>query len=94
MTKIQREISDIALMMGAAAIVQHVQAGWSSFSSVVAMAKQIPLVTTLRRGWNRLDDFSAHGGCPRELMKCSQLHEFWAALNVEQIPLHDTRARV
>ena len=90
LSKIQGEVMDVALLMGAAAIVQHVEKGWSSFSSVVAMAKQIPLVTTLRHGWNRLDDFATKGSCPQELMKCDQLHKFWDALNVEQFPLHES----
>jgi hypothetical protein len=72
-SKIQNEMSDIAYMMGAAGIVQHVSGGWSSFSSVVAMAKQIPLITTQRYGFNRLDEFAGKGGSPQELMKCDQV---------------------
>ena len=82
-------MSDVSYMMGAAGIVQHVQAGWSSFSSVVAMAKQIPLITTQRYGFNRLDDFAGKGGSPHELMKCDQVETFFSALNLTTHLLHE-----
>lgn len=85
-------MSDVALMMRSVGIVQHVNGGWSSFSSVIAMSKQIPLLTTHRHAWNRLDDFAGKGGCPKELMKCDQMDSFFNTLNLTQYPLHERRA--
>ncbi len=61
--------------------LKHVlQDGWSSYSNVVAMAKQIPLLTTVRYGWNRLNDFAEKGGCPKEFAKCDAKDAFADAL--------------
>lgn len=45
-TKLQREAADVAIMMRARGIVQHSPLGWSSFSSSVALIKQVPILST------------------------------------------------
>lgn len=75
-TKMQIEMMDLAILAHSSGIIQHVTSGWSAYSSTVAMAKQIPLVTTLKSGWNRLNDFHEKGGCPSELMKCDNVQTF------------------
>ena len=67
LSKIEMEMRDWALMMKATGIIQHAPTAWSSYSSVVAMAKQIPLFSTWMQQPNVLTDFEAVGGCPKEL---------------------------
>jgi hypothetical protein len=71
---------DMVTLMNASAIIQHSYAGWSAFSSVIAMAKGIPLINTyIGRGDNLLLDFRRHGGCPAELRpteNADALHRF------------------
>ena len=69
-SKLQLEMRDLALMMSAIGIIQHTPSAWSSYSSVVAMARRIPLFSTWRGSQNRLDSFAAAGGTPKELTSC------------------------
>lgn len=87
-SKIQVEMMDLDLLSNAAGIIQHVTLGWSAYSSTVAMAKGIPLVTTMRNGWSRLDDFREKGGCPPELMKCDQVGSFYEHFERHKVNKH------
>jgi hypothetical protein len=74
------DFADMVTLMNASAIIQHSYAGWSAFSSVIAMAKQIPLINTyIGRDDNLLLDFRRQGGCPAELRPtdtADALHRF------------------
>ncbi len=75
---------DMRLLLGAAAIIQHASEGWSSFSSVPAMAKGIPLLNTYSGEGHRYDIFQTQGRVPAEFYRCRQLQRFfdivWASL--------------
>lgn len=61
-------VRDLKTLAGACGIVQHSAHGWSAFSSVVAMARGIPLLNTYAwRRRNLLADFERRGGLPPEL---------------------------
>jgi hypothetical protein len=60
----------IAILHGAAGIVQHSPDGWSAFSSSVAMFRGIPLLNTWTGGFNRILDFERIGGRTFELRAC------------------------
>ena len=70
---------DITLLLGASAVIQHAWSGWSSYSTVPALAAGIPLITTWRGTPHRLDLFRAQGGLPSELYSCEGKHAFLEA---------------
>lgn len=67
---------DMVLALSAVAIVQHATAGWSSYTSVPAMARGIPLINTFTGSNHRFDLFSRHGKVPREFYRCSETAAF------------------
>lgn len=67
---------DILLALSAAAIVQHASTGWSSYTSVPAMAKGIPLINTFTGKNHRFDLFRKHGAVPSEFYACQDLESF------------------
>lgn len=68
---------DIGLALNAAAIVQHASTGWSSYTSVPAMAKEIPLINTYTGSNHRYDVFAQYeGGLPEEFFSCTQVEVF------------------
>lgn len=69
---------DFALLLGARAIVQHANYGWSSYSSNPAMIANIPMITTFKRHLqhHRLGWFDNYGGVPDEFHDCGQIPEF------------------
>lgn len=67
---------DMQLILGASAIVQHASEGWSSYSSVPAMAKGIPLINTYKGGGHRYSFFLQHGDLPPEFFTCRQIRRF------------------
>jgi hypothetical protein len=68
--------TDMQMSLGAAAIVQHASEGWSSYTSVPAMAKEIPLINTYTGENHRYSFFSQFGDLPPEFMTCSQTDLF------------------
>lgn len=77
-------IHDFSLMLGAAGIVQHAWRGWSSFSSVPALAAGIPMITTFKgTHHHRLDFFKEYGLLPREMHTCNQMDKFERALGIQ-----------
>jgi len=58
-------------------IIQHAGEGWSSFSSVPAMAKSIPLLTTYFNGPHRYEYFERYGALPSELHTCNIMQKFF-----------------
>jgi hypothetical protein len=75
---------DMRLLLGAAAIIQHASEGWSSFSSVPAMAKGIPLLNTYTGDGHRFDIFHANGHVPAEFFRCRQMQRFINAMWARQ----------
>ena len=74
---------DFSLLLGATGIVQHAWAGWSSFSTVPALASGAPLINTFRGVPHRYGLFRAQGGAlPSELYDCTQIDEFVHRVNV------------
>ncbi len=69
-------LADMQLAMNAVAIVQHASEGWSSFTSVPAMAKSIPLINTYEGEGHRHAVFSHHGGLPVEFHMCKDMLDF------------------
>jgi hypothetical protein len=77
----QRSVwEDMQLILGAFAIVQHASEGWSSFTSVPAMAKEIPLINTYTGVNHRYSFFRQYGDLPPEFYACGQLKPFMARL--------------
>jgi hypothetical protein len=73
------DYDDLALLLGAKAIVQHANFGWSSYSSNPAMIAGVPLLTTFRRRLvqeHRFNIFKNYGGIPDEFHDCEQIPEF------------------
>ena len=68
--------TDMQLALGAAAIVQHASEGWSSYTSVPAMAKETPLINTYKGIRHRFDFFLKHGDLPSEFFSCKQIKRF------------------
>jgi len=68
--------TDMQVSLGAAAIVQHASGGWSSYTSVPAMAKEIPMINTYYGTGHRYSLFSQYGDLPPEFMTCSQTDLF------------------
>jgi hypothetical protein len=82
-SKMESEMRDLKMMMGAQGIIQHSPLGWSAFSSVIAMTKNIPMINT----WNRyadhlLIDAEWKQGRPAELFTCRDMNDF-----VDQVSL-------
>jgi hypothetical protein len=67
---------DLSLALSAVAIVQHASEGWSSYTSVPAMAHGIPLINTFAGHEHRFDLFASHGEVPREFYSCQQTDAF------------------
>ena len=66
----QSAFQDLALALSATAIVQHSATGWSSYTSVPAMARGIPLMNTYDGQNHRFDLFAKYGEVPREFHSC------------------------
>jgi hypothetical protein len=72
-----KRLCDFALLLNAAGIIQHSPNAWSSYSSVPAMMRGIPLLNTWIGGADLLShntssvgllrSFAENGGCPDEL---------------------------
>ena len=73
---------DFSLLLGASGIVQHAWGGWSSYSSVPALASGMPVINTFRGSPQRSDLFREQGGVPREMYSCSRRGAFMHALGV------------
>jgi hypothetical protein len=69
-------LSDLQILLGATGIVQHASEGWSSYSSVPAMAKAIPLINTYTGLDHRYKVFARYGEVPPEFHMCDQLAMF------------------
>jgi hypothetical protein len=67
---------DMKLALSAVAIVQHAPHGWSSFTSVPAMAKEIPLINTFTGADHRFNLFAEHNGLPAEFYSCQRMKDF------------------
>lgn len=67
---------DMVLALSAVAIVQHASHGWSSYTSVPAMARGIPLINTYTGENHRYAFFKHYGEVPRELHSCTNLTQF------------------
>ena len=68
--------TDLQLLLDAAGIVQHSVFGWSAYSSVPAMARSIPLISTYQGPEHRYGIFAQHGNVPEEFHTCQQLPAF------------------
>jgi hypothetical protein len=73
---------DFALLLGAFAIVQHAWGGWSSYSSVPALASGAPLINTYRGSPHRHELFREQGGVPREMFNCEQQSQYLQAVRM------------
>ena len=69
-------LQDLSLALSAVAIVQHASEGWSSYTSVPAMAHGIPLINTFAGQGHRFDLFASHGQVPREFYSCQRTDAF------------------
>lgn len=69
---------DFALLLGATAIIQHANRGWSSYSSNPAMMSRTPLLTTFKETNqnHRYAFFKQHGPLPVEFYGCSNVDSF------------------
>jgi hypothetical protein len=83
----QSPYMDMKLALSAAAIVQHAPHGWSSFTSVPAMAKEIPLINTFTGADHRFNLFSEHNGLPPEFYSCQRMKDFI------EVALHSYKTR-
>ncbi len=76
---------DLRVLMAASGIVQHSPNGWSAYSSVAAMIREIPLINTWigrpadpdRQGFvlGTLQGFNRVGGVPEELQSANRADE-------------------
>ena len=75
---VSSDYDDFALLLGASAIVQHANHGWSAFSSNPSMMTGAPLITTYRRHLehHKLGWFEKYGGIPDEYYGCEQTKTF------------------
>lgn len=74
-------LGDMQVILGASGIVQHAEAGWSAFTSVPAMAKQIPLINTYKGvREHRYDFFQHYGDLPGEFFSCEGAKLFYRSL--------------
>jgi hypothetical protein len=69
-------LTDLQLVLSAAAIIQHGLHGWSAYSSIPAMAKSIPLINTYSGYEHRYTVFQQYGNLPAEFHKCNQIELF------------------
>ena len=67
---------DMGLMLSATGIIQHAPRGYSSYSSVPAMAKGIPLISTYKGPYHRLTALSQLAALPTEFYTCSSQKAF------------------
>lgn len=67
---------DVLLALSAVAIVQHASTGWSSYTSVPAMARGVPLINTFTGSNHRFDLFKRQGEVPREFYMCRETTAF------------------
>lgn len=67
---------DVSLALSATAIVQHASTGWSSYTSVPAMMRGIPLINTFTGQGHRFEHFRRHGEVPREFHACHEKRDF------------------
>lgn len=72
---------DMMLMANARGIVQHAHNAWSSFSTVPAMARGIPIITTFAGRSSFLDTLQVVGGVPPGLYTCSRRRGFLNAID-------------
>jgi hypothetical protein len=72
---------DVATMLGARGIIQHAWEGWSSYSTVPAMAAGIPVINTYMGQVKRMDIYKNAGGAPAEMFDCRSLKAFMHALS-------------
>ena len=72
---------DLAIMLGAKAIIQHAWEGWSAYSTVPAMAAGIPVINTYKGQVKRMDIYKNAGGAPSEMFDCRYLKAFMHALS-------------
>jgi len=72
------EYDDFALLLGATAIIQHANRGWSSYSNNPAMMSRTPLLTTFKETNqnHRYAFFKEHGPLPVEFYGCSNVDLF------------------
>lgn len=70
--------NNVALIHGAAGVLQHAKDGWSSFSSSVVLFRGVPLLNTWRGGYNRIREFERVGGKTWELRMCEGIDGFVA----------------
>ena len=82
--------ADMQLALNAVAIVQHASEGWSSFTSVPAMAKSIPLINTYNGREHRHAFFAHHGGLPAEFHTCMDIQAFIQTV-ARRFSQHDSR---
>ena len=83
---------DLAIMLGAKAIIQHAWEGWSAYSTVPAMAAGIPVINTYKGQVKRMDIYKNAGGAPSEMFDCRYLKAFMLAiksLQQDQKPLEE-----
>lgn len=68
---------DMSLLLDATGIIQHATPGYSSYSSVPAMACGIPLLNTYRGPNHRYDLFLDKGELPSEFYRCRNMKAFF-----------------
>ncbi len=72
------DYKDFRLLLGASAIIQHANYGWSAFSNNPSMMANIPLITTYKsdRPHFRFDTFRLYGHLPSQFHQCEDLDAF------------------
>jgi hypothetical protein len=77
---------DMSLMLSAIGIMQHAPRGYSSYSSVPAMAKGIPLLSTYKGPHHRWQNLRQAGELPSEFYTCGAQKAFLARV-VERLKI-------
>ena len=67
---------DMQLSLRTVAIVQHASEGWSSYTSVPAMARGTPLINTYTGINHRYSFFEQYGDLPSEFFTCANIGSF------------------
>jgi hypothetical protein len=88
---VRSPLDDMSLLLGASAIVQHAWGGWSSYSTVPALAAGTPLITTFRGSPHRYSLFEQQGGLPVELFDCARKEDFFKAINKNTLAYSTSR---
>ena len=72
------DYKDFRLLLGASAIIQHANYGWSAFSNNPSMMANIPLITTYKSNKQhfRYDTFRHYGQLPPQFHQCEDLDAF------------------